>query len=201
MVPVIEVAKATDAACRLFEAYPQTEHSPTNMSTLEAIFVQVEGDAYHAVVEQLARAARLRPSLRALELAEFSPPHPWLKLAVPQDEIAARAREISQDLGVLVIGLAVQTVVDAFAFRLLDSGEFRRVLVYGFEGDEERQWSPDRHRKEGSPEPWESGVDGEHLDSGTAADAVFRHYDLPRFSDHRLRIGPAWPFRRWEWFW
>ena len=33
------------------------------------------------------------------------------------------------------------------------------------------------------------------------ADAVFRAYDLPRYSDHRLRIGPAWPFRRWEWFW
>lgn len=167
------------------------------MSTLEAIFVQVEGDAYHAVVEQIAGAARLRPALRSLELAEFSPPHPWLKVTVPHDEIAARSREISADLGVRVIGLAVQTAVDAFAFRLLDRGKPRRVLVYGFEGDEERQWS----RDEGSPEPWESGLIRDEVGAGIAADAVFRHYDLPRFSDHRLRIGPAWPFRRWELFW
>ena len=176
------------------------------MSSLKAIYVRAEGDAYHTVIEQLAGAARRRHSLRSLTLAEFSPPHPWLKLTVSQDEIEARAQEISRDLDLRVIGLAVQTAVEAFAFRLLDSGRARRVLVYGFEGDEERRWS----RDEGSPEPWESVLWGpgrldehldRHLDAGRAADAVIRHYDLPRFSDHRLRIGPAWPFRRWRWFW
>lgn len=167
------------------------------VSSFEGVFVTVEGEAYHAVVDQLGAAAKARPQLRSLILAEFSPPHPWLKLAVPMDEIPNLARRISESLHCAVVGLAVQTVVDAFGFWRFESGRTKRALIYGMAGDEERQWT----RRGGSVEPWEAGVLGEEVDAAEAATAVFRHYDLPRYSDHRLRIGPAWPFRRFEVFW
>ena len=133
------------------------------MTSLEAIFIRVENDAFHAVVERLSSLAKRRPELRFLELAEFSPPHPWLRLTVPRDDIPDTARRISEGLGCRVVGLVQEN--ESYSAWLFDAGQDNSVEI----------------REQ--------------------ADAIFRAHDLPRFSDHRLRIGPAWPFRRWEWFW
>lgn len=136
------------------------------MSRLEALFVRVENDAFHAVVNRLAALEKARPDLRCLEIAEFSPPHPWLRLAVPLHDVSMTvpktAERISEGLGCRVFGLVGDVEGGAFEAWLFDAGVVREHLVQ---------------------------------------DDVFRTYDLPRFSDHRLRIGPAWPFRRFDVFW
>lgn len=159
------------------------------MFRIASIFVPVEGDAFHAVADRVARLARERVELRRLERAELSPPHPWLELPASADDVEPIARRLSGELEETVLGLVARSAEDAFAFWRLESGRLARAVVRGLPNA----------RSEGAPEPWESSSND--LDVAAATAAVFGHYDLPRFSDHKLRIGPAWPFRRWEVFW
>jgi hypothetical protein len=67
----------------------------------------------------------------------------------PESELA----ELSASLGVDVIWLSFQSVVDAFQFHHWHKGRHARALVYGCFADE-RTWE----RVEGEAEPWEREV-------------------------------------------
>ena len=201
------------------------------MASFEALFVEVTPGAHAAAVEALARAGKRDRVLRLASRAEFEPDLPWLRFRVPWEEISLLGRSMTAVLPGRAVGLAEQTSVGSFGFWHFQAGRETRSLLYGFRGEEDGLWNqvegaPESWEKEllfRSSEELEAILEtvyaddlevarrayrdrefvlgGRYPEPGAIDAELFGFYDLPAYPTQSLRLGPGWPWRKFDLFW
>lgn len=101
-------------------------------------------------VRELGRSKREAREIRELRYADGNP---WVLASGPGPGSLPSLSQVLST-GSCAIGIAFQSVVDAFELWLFRDGEESRCLRYGVDPEEDRTWVEVR----GRPEPWERDV-------------------------------------------